>query len=91
MASQNDILAIFARHMNWHGDEGDRRTVAEFLDRDPDESDPFGPLDSDESDDNDENSDNKGTDPSPLDLGTAKTPAKSARSTGAPVKSGSNA
>jgi len=70
MVTQKDILAIFAKHTTWQ-DEGDRRTVAEFLNRDPDAPDTFGPL-NDETDQNDENRDNDENDENDTD--TPKTP-----------------
>jgi hypothetical protein len=43
MTSLKDVLTIFARHTNWQ-DEGDRETVADFLDRNPGAVNTFGPA-----------------------------------------------
>lgn len=88
MATDKDILAIFAKHVNWH-DEGDRQTVADFLGRNPDANDPFGP-ETDENrasreqtddgygdDDDEKNNESTASDktPAPAKTGVKATPA----------------
>lgn len=95
-AGLNDVLAIFARHINWHGEEGDRITVAEFLGRDAETPGTFDGMQSDKPNadniGNDQNSDDAETDRGGDDSASSANKsgsADSAKSPG-PAKSAGN-